>query len=41
MLRHAEVSFEHQITTSRGPFGECQIACGNRPASRSRSAKTR
>jgi hypothetical protein len=41
MLTHAEESFEHQITTFFGPCGECQIACGIRPAIRSRSAKTR
>ena len=32
---------EHQITAFFVPAGECQMACGKRPAMRSRSANTR
>ncbi len=41
MLAHAEIVVgapDHDIAR---PFGECQTACGNLPAMRSRSAKTR
>ena len=41
MLTHAEVIVRAPDHDILRPCGECQIACGIRPAIRSRSAKTR